>query len=437
VDLSACHPVDLNLACPAPIPAPVLAKWQRAVDLLTSIVGVPAGYVMRARPGKLEVCVSCGGADTTADGVTLTLDPTVFCNSVLRNDAPLAVEDGRQLAAFAEAARSGLVSYLGMPVHGAHGGLFGTICVLSSEPRAYSDAFRALLGQFRDFIEQDLVVLAEAEARRQMQRAQLEQLAEIDQLRRELLANVSHDLRTPLASLRGYIETLLLMDGELSPEARRRYLKIAEKNCTRLTRLVDDLFDVACLDAGAIEPKVEPFYVCELVWDVGQKLALAAEKAGVEITIAAVHGLPQLAGDIAWIERAVINLADNALRHTDAGGQVELGVEQHDADTLRLWVADTGVGIDPAIRAHIFDRYYRSKDMPGGGRPGSAGLGLPIAKRVVDLHSGRIAVHSEVGEGTTFSMFLPIAGPRRASEAPIHGEFGDYSGLSQERAEDR
>lgn len=400
-------------ACNGEIPAPVLAKWQRAVDLLTSIVGVPAGYVMRARRDKgLEVCVSCGGADSVARGVLLPVDPRVFCNHVLETGAPLKVEDARD-GTFAGDVDQGLVSYLGMPIHDAEGGLFGTICVLSQTPRVYDPDFEALLAQFRDFIEQDLRVLNEVARRRQMERAQLEQLAEIDRLRRELLANVSHDLRTPLASLRGYIETLLLMDAQLTPADRRRYLEIAEKNCTRLTRLVDDLFDVACLDAGAIEPRLEPFRVCELVWDVRQKLALKADEAGVELTVRAEHGLPRVTGDIAWVERALLNLVDNALRHTDAGGRIEIGVTVED-DAVRLWVADTGVGIDPAIQPHIFDRYYRSKDMPGGGRPGSAGLGLPIAKRVVELHAGAIDVASTVGQGTTFTMRLPVNGPLAA-----------------------
>ncbi|MCA9546061.1 MAG: HAMP domain-containing histidine kinase [Myxococcales bacterium] len=402
-------PAAAPLPVGAPIPAEVLDKWQRAVDLLTGLMGVPSGYVMRLHPDKLEVCVSCG--DTPKRGFKVKLEPTRFCKKVLELEAPLEVVDSLADPEWADRPEGMARSYLGMPIHSPCGALFGTLCVASDEARAYGAKFAELLAQFRDFIEQDLKVMAEAEARRKMEREQLDRLAEIDKLRRELMANVSHDLRTPLASLKGYLETLLLMDAELTPEARRRYLTIAEKNCDRLTRLVEDLFDVACLDAGAVKPRLEQFRLCELVHDVRQKLALKAEGAGVTLSAETPPGLPCVTGDIAWLERALINLTDNALRHTAVGGAVTLSVDPPEAGWVTLRVADTGVGIAPEILPHIFDRYYRSKDMPGGGKPGSAGLGLPISKRVVELHGGRVRVDSAPGEGTTFEIDLPVDGP--------------------------
>ncbi len=393
----------------AAIPAEVLDKWQRAVDLLTGIMGVPSGYVMRLYPDKLEVCVSCG--EDTPRGLRVRLEPLRFCRKVIEVRAAVQVNDSLADPEWRDRPEGSARSYLGMPIRRPDGQLFGTLCVASDEAHEFAPAFGQLLAQFRDYIEQDLVALSEAEARHAMEREQLARLAGLDRLRRELMANVSHDLRTPLASLKGYLETLLLMDAELTPAARRRYLQIAEKNCDRLTRLVEDLFDVACLDAGAIQPRLERFRLCELVQDVRQKLALKANEAGVELSAHTPRGLPAVNGDIAWLERALINLADNALRHTSAGGAVRLSVAPPEAGWITLTVADTGVGIDGEILPHIFDRYYRSKDMPGGGKPGAAGLGLPIAKRVMELHGGTVQVESEPGVGTTFTLRLPVDGP--------------------------
>jgi two-component system OmpR family sensor kinase len=237
--------------------------------------------------------------------------------------------------------------------------------------------------------------------------AQMNVLRQTDALRRELVANVSHDLRTPIASLHGYLETLLLKDGQLSRQEQQQYLEIALKHSTRLATLVAELFELAKLDAEDINLQREPLALGELVQDVILKSHLAARDAGVTLRSDIPEGLPLVLADIGMIERVLDNLIDNALRHTERGGTVKLSLSPH-ADRVEVQVADTGCGIAQADMHRIFDRFYRS-ERAGADKANGAGLGLAIAKRILDLHGSAISVQSEVGVGTTFSFSLPAA----------------------------
>jgi signal transduction histidine kinase len=236
---------------------------------------------------------------------------------------------------------------------------------------------------------------------------QLKELEGIDVRRRELLANVSHDLRTPLASMRGYLEMLLLKHGTLSRDEERSYLEIAARHTERLGKLVDDLFQLTKLEAHDLNPQPEPFPLTELAQDVVQKFRLGAEKRGITLECHFTTALPPVLADIAMIERVLENLIENALRHTPPGGAVRVELDFMDG-RLRVRVADTGRGIPPDELANVFDRYYRL-DRGESGDAGHAGLGLAISRRVVELHGGIIQVQSALGSGTTFSFDLPAA----------------------------
>jgi two-component system OmpR family sensor kinase len=230
---------------------------------------------------------------------------------------------------------------------------------------------------------------------------QLEQLREVDLHRRELVANVSHDLRTPLASLRGYLDTLLLKEGTLSKEEQRRFLEIASRHSERLGRLVDELFELAKLDAQVTPPRAEPFSMPELVQDVVQKFQLRAEGAGVRLAAEFLHELPPVDGDIALMERVLENLIENAIRYTPAGGRVTVALAAEEGKVV-VRVSDTGRGITEESLPRIFDRFYRGDDPTGGG----AGLGLSIARRILELHGATLTAQSAVGQGTVFSFAL-------------------------------
>lgn len=232
---------------------------------------------------------------------------------------------------------------------------------------------------------------------------QIETLKKQDRLRRELVANVSHDLRTPLAALHGYIETLQLKADTFDAETRSTYLQTALQHSTRLTRLVDELFELAKLDASDTPLQVERFAVAELAQDIIQKFRLQAEQKGVQLKVDSDDKLPFVEGDIALIERVLVNLIDNALQHTPEGGHITVSLHR-EGDGVQVKVEDTGPGIPAKDLARIFERFYRGDN---GARSGQhAGLGLAIAQHIVRLHGGVLSVSSEPGKGACFTFSL-------------------------------
>ncbi len=236
-------------------------------------------------------------------------------------------------------------------------------------------------------------------------REQFEGLKETDRLRRELVSNVSHDLRTPLASMHGYVETLLLKNDSLSVEERRRYLEITRKHSLRLRRLIGDLFELSKLDSASIQPSLEWFSLAELLQDVAQEFELEAEKRGVDITVQAAPEASVVHADIGLMQRVLENLIRNALKFTPQGGSITVSLEPRPG-RVAVAVADTGCGIAENELDRIFDRFYRSEQGEEAGS-NSSGLGLAIVKRILDLHGSRITVESTPNEGTRFEFDIP------------------------------
>lgn len=234
---------------------------------------------------------------------------------------------------------------------------------------------------------------------------QIEALRMENELRREMTANISHDLRTPLSSLHGYLETLQMKSGELSEAERKEYLEIALRQSERLRRLVTQLFELAKLEARELSPETEPFSAPELVQDIIQKFKLRAETSEVKILVSCEANVPLVTGDVALMERALENLIDNALQHTPPGGSITIPICRQDG-RVEIAVADTGEGIPEEARARIFDRFYQVSNAHRGS--GHAGLGLSIAKRIVELHQSSLEVKSAVDQGASFSFTLPV-----------------------------
>lgn len=234
--------------------------------------------------------------------------------------------------------------------------------------------------------------------------SQVGTLKQTDALRRELVANVSHDLRTPIASLQGYLETLLIKDAGMSDSERRQYLAIALRHSERLGKLVAELFELAKLDSGHIELHCEAFAPGELVQDVVLKYQLNATQQGVRIKADIPADLPFVQADIGLIERVLENLLENAIRHTPSGGEVAVSLVP-EVDSVQVRIADTGCGIPTEELPHVFDRFYQVKKSENEGN-GGVGLGLAIAKRILDLHASRITVDSAPDRGTRFDFSL-------------------------------
>ena len=252
----------------------------------------------------------------------------------------------------------------------------------------------------------------------------LEQLQHTNAWRRELLANVSHDLRTPLASIQGYLEMLLLKHGSLPPQEQRSYLEIATRHSERLSKLMRDLFHLTKLEANEVPLQSEAFLLAELVQDVVQKFQLAADSRGLHLDSRLTGPQVQVHADIAMIETVLENLIENALCHTPRGGQIRVEVERQ-SERVALRVADTGSGIAAEDMAKLFERYYHG-DRGQAGVAAGTGLGLAIVRRIVELHGSAIRVESTLGQGASFGFDLPVAtepaplppGPLASAAAP-------------------
>jgi signal transduction histidine kinase len=237
--------------------------------------------------------------------------------------------------------------------------------------------------------------------------ARAAELEAVDRTRRLLLADVSHELMTPLTAMRGYLETLSMRAQALNPETRDRYLAIIQDETRRVEHIVGDLLDLARLESGGDSLELQDVPLEDLFGRVVARHERDAAQKNVTIATNIAPGAEIVTGDPMRLEQAFQNLAANALRHTPAGGRITLGAEL-DARDVVISVRDTGSGISPEHLAHVFDRFYKVDPARAGQRTGS-GLGLSIVKAIVERHRGRISVASRPGEGTWFTIRLPLS----------------------------
>ncbi|MEO8297356.1 MAG: ATP-binding protein [Burkholderiales bacterium] len=221
-----------------------------------------------------------------------------------------------------------------------------------------------------------------------------------DQQRRELFANISHDLRTPLTSLHGYLETLLMKADTLSSSEGRRYLETALGQSRKVGRLAQELFELARLEYGVVKPEKERFALADLVQDVFQKFELAAEARQQRLVPQIDQGLPAVHADLGMIERVLTNLLDNAIRHTPEGGEIVVRLARDNAG-VQVEVSDTGPGIPPDLQPVIFTRPAFTS-----ARERSGGLGLMIVRRILQLHGSDIRLVQRSGRGAVFAFEL-------------------------------
>ena len=232
----------------------------------------------------------------------------------------------------------------------------------------------------------------------------IEELKGIENLRKELISNISHDLRTPISSIQGYAETLLLKQETLGTEEQEKYLGVIYKNCESLQDLVTNLFELSKLQSNQVMLNKEPFSIAELVHDVANKYRILSQKKGVHINTIVSKDIPVVEADVLLIDRVLQNLIDNAIRFCKEGDTINIELESEDTRKVQVTITDTGAGIAQDHLPHIFERYFKKDD-----RGGSSGLGLAIVKRIIDLHQSSIDVRSTLGKGTSFRFSLPVA----------------------------
>lgn len=242
---------------------------------------------------------------------------------------------------------------------------------------------------------------------RQMAHRMAEQWRELtrqDQQRRELVANISHDLRTPLTSLHGYLETLLVKEQVLTPQERRRYLEVALGQSRKVGRLAQALFELARLESGLIQPDKESFSLPDLVQDVFQKFELPAEARRVRLVAHIDRELPGVEADLGMIERVLTNLLDNALRHSPPDSEIDVSLHRVERG-VNVRVSDNGPGIAPELRATLFTR----APVWSAARPEAGGLGLLTVRRILQLHGSDIGLLDPPGKGAVFAFTLAAA----------------------------
>jgi len=233
----------------------------------------------------------------------------------------------------------------------------------------------------------------------------IDELKEVDKLRRDLIANISHDIRTPISIIHGYIETLIMKHDSLDAQKQREYLQTIIKSTERLKHLMTDLFELSKLESRQIKPKMEPFFMADLLQDLGQKYKLLALERKIQLEAELPSKMPVVIADIALIERVLQNLIDNALNYTPEHGKVKIKM-QEDLKHVHISIANTGAGIDSRELPRIFDRYYKVESNRSNR---GTGLGLAIVKNILEIHQSDITVQSEQMGSTVFSFNLPLA----------------------------
>jgi signal transduction histidine kinase/ActR/RegA family two-component response regulator len=247
------------------------------------------------------------------------------------------------------------------------------------------------------------------------------ELATLDRMKTDLLANVSHELRTPLAAIRGYVE--FIQEGQLGPttEAQREGLEVCLRNSERLTKTINMLLDFSRMELGRVPVRPAPFQIGRLVAQIVSGIEADARKRRIRIRTVVERDLKPVDGDRDRLTQVLENLITNALKFTPDEGEVEVGAKPTpDGKRMEVWVADTGIGIPPAERARVFDKFYQA-DGSATRRFGGIGLGLAIVKSILDAHGTEIVVDGRPGSGSVFRFSLPVV--------EAHTESGVFHGL--------
>lgn len=233
-----------------------------------------------------------------------------------------------------------------------------------------------------------------------------EELKRLNQMKSDFVSNVSHELRTPLTSIKGYAS--LLSEGKLGPlseEQKRRLMRIDEQT-NSLTQLVNDLLDISRIESGKVVMETKPVSLHALLEGPLDLLQPQIREKGITLSLEEERGLPEISVDREKIERVFLNILGNAVKFTPQGGRITIQVSRR-KEEIQWDVTDTGIGMEPKDLQHIFEEFYRSEHAIRQNIKGT-GLGLSLVKRIIEAHNGKIWVKSKLGQGSTFSVSLPI-----------------------------
>jgi PAS domain S-box-containing protein len=349
----------------------------------TADPGTLSAVATYAEPGYEELAASLGGERLTTHGTlagrAVRRGDPVLCTDLERDPPrPNAPYDARVRTA------------IGLPVRALGGRLVAVAEFFSSRLATEDgllDTLRAIGTQVAQHVERQR---AEEESQR---------------MKDQIVANVSHELRTPLTAIHGWIEVLLGEEPGPLTDEQRRFLEIVKRNSDRLMRLVGDLLVAGRIEAGKLKLELEPVDVADLAHETAEHLGPSAESKQIALTVVADEPVV-VRGDRQRLGQLLSNLVSNAIKFTPEAGAVELQVQPEDG-LCRVTVSDTGIGIRPDEREHLFERFYRTPGATERGITGT-GLGLAISKAIADSHDGRLRLADHVGPGTVFVVELPL-----------------------------
>lgn len=257
-----------------------------------------------------------------------------------------------------------------------------------------------------DAVEERITILL------QERKEELEKIDKLERHRREFLDNVSHEMKTPIFHIQGYISTLLENNID-DPEMEKRYLERTEKSAERLIHILEDLDTISQLESKEVGADIEPFDIVQLCEEVLESEAIDAEEKEIKLVLENSLEKAGVIGDRFRIKQVLVNLVVNSIKYGKKGGQTTIRVK-NEPDTLFIEVTDNGIGIAPQHLSRLFERFYRV-DKGRSREQGGTGLGLSIVKHILEAHHQTIKVKSSLGEGTTFSF--------RLKKAPHHSSF--------------
>jgi len=232
----------------------------------------------------------------------------------------------------------------------------------------------------------------------------------VKEFRGNLIASVAHDLRTPLQSIIGYSETMISKQQDFSPEEQKDYLNVVLKSANKLSSMIEQFFEYSKLEVSEVTPQKAPFSPDRIIQDLRQNYDLITSEKNIKLNIVSEENLPLVYGDYSLIYRVFQNIVDNALKFTREHGNVEIKINKDIRNLLRVQISDTGEGIPAEELDSIFNKFQTTKENAiGNGLNDGMGLGLAIVRKILSLHNAEVFVKSDLGVGTTFTFYLPLA----------------------------
>jgi signal transduction histidine kinase len=377
---------------------------EESVRIVSDLVGCEKAAILLIEEAVNALVVRSPVAGMEGDqvaGLEISLTEPSLAGTVFRTSTPLLSNEAATDAWVGHSLRSalGIETLLVIPLT-AGSRPVGVLAAVNARNGAFSDSdlrFATLLGA-------RIGSVIEAARVRQRERALLQRLREADRTKSEFVSILAHELKGPMATIKGFGEVLRDKWSLVEESKRSSYLDIVNKEIDRLSRLVTDLLDASRMEAGTLGYEMEPVDVANAVETI---LAVHSSLgAGHKLQNEIPDRLPQAIGDKDRIRQVLLNLLTNATRYSHEGTTITIGAEARD-ETLRLWIADEGIGIAPADQDLVFSKFAMLAK-PGWEKKGT-GLGLFITKSIVEAHGGRIWVESVPGEGSTFYFTLPLA----------------------------